>query len=90
MDYMTCNEAHELWRITVRRIQQMCKSGDIEGAKKVFSAFDGDRIMFATDSPWETPADTMAFIDKLELSSEQKEKLFYKNAENLIKLSENK
>ena len=63
---------------------------DIEGAKKVFSAFDGDRIMFATDSPWETPADTMAFIDKLELSSEQKEKLFYKNAENLIKLSENK
>lgn len=34
MDYMTCNEAHELWRITVRRIQQMCKSGDIEGAKK--------------------------------------------------------
>ena len=46
--------------------------------------------MFATDSPWETPADTMAFIDKLELSSEQKEKLFYKNAENLIKLSENK
>ena len=44
--------------------------------------------MFATDSPWETPADTMAFIDKLGLSAEQKEKLFYKNAEKLIELSE--
>ena len=45
--------------------------------------------MFATDSPWETPADTMAFIDKLGLSAEQKEKLFYKNAERLIDLSKN-
>ena len=44
--------------------------------------------MFATDSPWETPADTMAFIDKLELSEEQKEKLLHKNAEKLIELSE--
>ena len=62
---------------------------DVEGAKKVFAAFDNDRIMFATDSPWETPADTMAFIDKLGLSAEQKEKLFYKNAEKLIELSKN-
>ena len=60
-----------------------------QGAKKVFAAFDNDRIMFATDSPWETPADTMAFIDKLGLSAEQKEKLFYKNAERLIDLSKN-
>ena len=62
---------------------------DVKGAKKVFAAFDNDRIMFATDSPWETPADTMAFIDKLGLSAEQKEKLFYKNAEGLIDLSKN-
>lgn len=34
MKYMTCNEAHELWGITTRRIQQMCKNGDIEGAIK--------------------------------------------------------
>lgn len=34
MRYMTCNEAHELWGITTRRIQQMCKNGDIEGAIK--------------------------------------------------------
>ena len=34
MEYMTCNEAHELWGITARRIQQMCKNGDIVGATK--------------------------------------------------------
>lgn len=34
MEYMTCMEAHELWGITPRRIQQMCKNGDIEGAVK--------------------------------------------------------
>ncbi len=34
MDYMTCNEAAELWGITSRRIQQMCKNGDIKGAVK--------------------------------------------------------
>ena len=34
MEYMTCMEAHELWGITPRRIQQMCKKGDIEGAVK--------------------------------------------------------
>ena len=31
----------------------------------------------------------MAFIDKQELSEEQKKKLFYKNAERLIDLSKN-
>ena len=31
---MTCAEAHELWGITARRIQQMCKDGNIQGAIK--------------------------------------------------------
>jgi len=34
MDYMTCSEAAERWGITSRRIQQLCKSGDIKGAVK--------------------------------------------------------
>lgn len=34
MDYMICNEAAERWGITSRRIQQMCKNGDIKGAVK--------------------------------------------------------
>jgi len=64
--------------------------GDVEGAKRVFDSHDGDKIMFATDTPWETPSDTEAFIGKLGLSAEQKEKLFHKNAEKLITLSSEK
>lgn len=34
MKYITCQEASMLWDISPRRIQQMCKDGEIEGAKK--------------------------------------------------------
>ena len=34
MTYLTINEAAARWDISVRRIQQMCKTGDIEGAIK--------------------------------------------------------
>lgn len=34
MDYMTCTEASAVMGMTVRRIQQMCKNGEIEGAIK--------------------------------------------------------
>ena len=64
--------------------------GDIDGANKVLSRIDPDKIMFATDSPWETPADTMNFINKLDISADMKDKLFYKNAEKLIELSSKK
>lgn len=61
--------------------------GDIEGARRVAEKINPDRIMFASDSPWETPAETMALIEMFGLSEERKEKLFYKNAEKLIELS---
>lgn len=64
--------------------------GDIDGAKKIFSRHDGERILFATDSPWETPADTEKFIEKLELTEAQKSKLFSEDAEKLIALSSHK
>ena len=34
MRYMTCMEAAEKMRLTVRRVQQMCKAGEIAGAVK--------------------------------------------------------
>ncbi len=34
MDYLTCAEAAERWSLGERRIQQMCKNGDIPGVKK--------------------------------------------------------
>lgn len=34
MKYITCQEASKLWGTSIRRIQQMCKNGEIEGAIK--------------------------------------------------------
>lgn len=61
--------------------------GDIGGAKNVISKIDPERILFGTDSPWETPEETMTLLERLDLSSEQKEKIFSENAQKLIELS---
>lgn len=34
MEYVSCNEMHKILGITTRRIQQICKNGDIKGAIK--------------------------------------------------------
>ena len=34
MKYMTCTEAASIMNMTSRRVQQMCKNGDIAGAIK--------------------------------------------------------
>lgn len=34
MTYISVNDAAQKWNISVRRVQQMCKSGEIEGAMK--------------------------------------------------------
>lgn len=60
---------------------------DAEGASKVLSRINPDRVMFATDSPWETPEDTMKFVTSLDMSDEIKSKIFSANAEKLIELS---
>lgn len=35
MDYMTCNDAQKLFKVSTRRVQQMCKNGEIAGAVKM-------------------------------------------------------
>ena len=34
MDYLSVNEAEKKWNISARRLQQLCKSGAINGAVK--------------------------------------------------------
>ena len=34
MKYLTCQEIADIWGISARRVQQMCKNGEIETAKK--------------------------------------------------------
>ncbi len=44
-----------------------------------------DRILFASDAPWDDPANEMAMLGRLSLSAEELEMICFRNAENLIK-----
>lgn len=43
-----------------------------------------ERILFGSDCPWDDPADEIELINRLPLSDDEKERIFYKNAEMLI------
>lgn len=43
-----------------------------------------DRILFGSDCPWEDPAAEISMIERLPLSTEEKERIFCKNAEELM------
>ena len=40
--------------------------------------------MFGSDAPWDNPMDEVNMINRLPLSDEERELIFYKNAEKLI------
>ncbi len=43
-----------------------------------------DRILFGTDSPWFDQAAVIEWVDSMDLTQEEKDKIFYKNAETLL------
>lgn len=45
-----------------------------------------DKILFATDSPWSRADEEIASINSLDLTDEQKDNIFYKNAKRLLRL----
>ena len=45
-----------------------------------------DRILFGTDSPWEDQSDYVSRIRKLELTDEEKEKIFSENARKILNI----
>jgi len=48
---------------------------------KMVRKHGADKIFFGSDSPWENPAHTLEYINSVELSDEELEKIKYKNAE---------
>jgi predicted TIM-barrel fold metal-dependent hydrolase len=48
--------------------------------------FGADRIMYASDYPFELGEDITGFIDESALSREDKESIYHSNAERLFKL----
>ena len=55
-----------------------------EQCKRIIENHGCDKILFATDSPWETPSQEYKFIDSLGFSQEDKNKIYYKNALKIL------
>ena len=55
-----------------------------EKCAEIIKKHGADRILFATDSPWKSQKAYIDLLDSLEISSEDKDKIFYKNAEKLL------
>ncbi|MBQ7933297.1 MAG: amidohydrolase [Lachnospiraceae bacterium] len=46
-----------------------------------------DKILFATDSPWQEQADAVALVNSAPLTADEKEQIFYKNATELLHIN---
>lgn len=53
-------------------------------ADKIMQLHTPDKMLFGTDTPWHTPDMEMRLLNNLELSSEDMEKIKYKNAQKLL------
>ncbi len=53
-------------------------------AKRIIENHGAEKILFGSDSPWERPADTLAFLQSLGLSQEQLDCITHKNALQLL------
>ena len=57
-----------------------------EQVTRVIKNHGADRILFATDLPWGSAEDTLAFLESLPLAEEEKDLIRYKNAYRLLGL----
>ena len=55
-----------------------------EDALRIIKAKGVDKIIFATDTPWSTVEAEREFLEGLDLSDEELDKIFYKNAFRLL------
>lgn len=51
---------------------------------RIVSKHGADRILFGSDCPWDDPANEIAMIERLPLTNEEKDMIFYKNAVKLL------
>lgn len=54
--------------------------------EELVRAHGADKILFATDSPWETPGMTAEFINSTALNDDEKTKIFCENAKKILKI----
>lgn len=51
---------------------------------KIINKQGCDKILFGTDSPWFSQKENIEFIDSLKINSEKKDRIFYKNALDIL------
>lgn len=54
---------------------------------EIITKHGADRILFASDCPWQSSVMDKELIERMPLNDEQKEKIFWKNAAELLELS---
>lgn len=55
--------------------------------RRVIDRHGANKVLFATDSPWERPAQTLEALESLGLSAEELDLIKYKNAEAILRRS---
>ncbi len=55
-----------------------------DDAKNIIKKQGADKVLFGSDCPWASSKETFDFINSLDISNEDKEKIFYKNALGLL------
>ena len=53
---------------------------------RIIEKHGADRILMASDCPWDSPANEIKMINELDISDEDKQKILYKNAAKLLKI----
>lgn len=51
---------------------------------RILKEHDGDRILFATDTPWSDPREEIAFLEQAGLDEKRLDKIFYQNARRML------
>ncbi len=51
---------------------------------RIIRKHGADKILFASDAPWDDPGKEIAMIERLPLTLEEKELIFFRNAERLL------
>ena len=57
-------------------------------AQQIVDRHGPDKLLFASDMPWHRPAWEKRLIESLDISTEDRERIFYQNAVKLLKLKE--
>jgi predicted TIM-barrel fold metal-dependent hydrolase len=56
----------------------------VSQAEQIIKKHGADRVLFASDCPWGDPKNIIEAINQMSLSDNEKDMIFYKNAEKLL------